>query len=303
MRVVALVILALSMIPSNAWSWGPDGHKIVCFIASELLTKTDQSKLLAVIGNFDFEGQSYEFYGSSCVFADRARGGARNYEEAVANGDTEEADKLKPWARFAMFEKWHCLNLERDDAVVDVEDCPQSSGCVLEGIEYHVQKLKTGTPEERAEAAIMLGHWVGDIHQPVHVSFEDDLGGNRIDKISGIYGAEVKFHYVWDSGIIKFAMQRDDIHWLTYARRLLEDIDRSDREAWAEGTPVDWAQESYDITRDPESEYCEQTVTGCNSLGPTRYFGDGYQDINEPKVERRLKQAGVRLARLLDEAL
>lgn len=37
---------------------------------------------------------------------------------------------------------------------------------------------------DRLIALKSLGHWVGDIHQPLHVSFEDDRGGNNI-RVSG----------------------------------------------------------------------------------------------------------------------
>jgi S1/P1 Nuclease len=33
------------------------------------------------------------------------------------------------------------------------------------------------TNEEKLVALKLLGHWVGDIHQPLHVSFEDDRLG------------------------------------------------------------------------------------------------------------------------------
>jgi S1/P1 Nuclease len=40
-----------------------------------------------------------------------------------------------------------------------------------------------------------VGHWVGDIHQPLHVSFVDDRGGNNI-RVSGQCAGNL--HATWD---------------------------------------------------------------------------------------------------------
>jgi len=41
--------------------------------------------------------------------------------------------------------------------------------------------LRTSTDDQAKLASLKyLGHWVGDIHQPLHVSFADDRGGNFI---------------------------------------------------------------------------------------------------------------------------
>ena len=46
--------------------------------------------------------------------------------------------------------------------------------------------LKTASnDQERAEAIIFLGHFVGDVHQPLHVSYESDQGGNLIRPVTG----------------------------------------------------------------------------------------------------------------------
>jgi S1/P1 Nuclease len=53
----------------------------------------------------------------------------------------------------------------------------------------------TATEQERLESLKYLGHWVGDIHQPLHVSFEDDRGGNSV----GISGSLCRWnlHAAW----------------------------------------------------------------------------------------------------------
>ena len=54
----------------------------------------------------------------------------------------------------------------------------------------------SATEQETLEALKYLGHWVGDVHQPLHVSFEDDRGGNEIGVSGGVCSHNL--HAVWD---------------------------------------------------------------------------------------------------------
>jgi hypothetical protein len=52
--------------------------------------------------------------------------------------------------------------------------------------EHDTKKSRTKAPSPSLTAGKNglefqgVGHWVGDIHQPLHVSFEDDRGGNSV---------------------------------------------------------------------------------------------------------------------------
>jgi hypothetical protein len=41
--------------------------------------------------------------------------------------------------------------------------------------------LCTYNPDNLTESLMFLAHFVGDVHQPLHVSFEKDEGGNSIN--------------------------------------------------------------------------------------------------------------------------
>ena len=99
--------------------------------------------------------------------------------------------------------------------------------------------------DDKAKLAALkfLGHWIGDLHQPLHVSYEDDRGGGRI-LTSGSCSANL--HAVWDGCIVAKKLGSD---WRTVARDLAKDITASDRAAWT-GTKVEvWVNESFDIAR------------------------------------------------------
>ena len=76
-----------------------------------------------------------------------------------------------------------------------------------------------------------------------------------------------------------------------------------ERRAWSASGPVTWAAESYALVTGEPARYCRWTDGACRSSGPEVTLTADYQRRFEPVVERRLQQAGVRLAVLIEEAL
>src|SRR5258708_10641633 len=74
------------------------------------------------------------------------------------------------------------VNLARDASSL-TNDCGVTSPCVVTAIAKDFAVLSSGTATDADKAASLkfLGHWVGDVHQPLHVSFADDRGGNEIN--------------------------------------------------------------------------------------------------------------------------
>lgn len=286
--------LVLLMFAGKAWAWGNEGHKIVCRIAYMLLDADEQAEVNRLTELYrQPDGQKYRYFTDACIFADKARSHVQS--------------NAPRWSYFSRFNRWHFLNVPRDTRDVTEEHC--GDDCVLEGIEYHSARLANDSLEDwkRAEALFFLGHWVGDIHQPLHVSFADDLGGNSIKPIlGGYYGTSGgHLHYVWDSGIIRKAMGNGD--WLAYAATLKSRITPALRAQWDAAAPLEWAQESYALTITDDVDYCEweQNDEGavCSPEGHTRNLGVSYQQKFQDDVELRLQQAGSRLADQIQAAL
>jgi hypothetical protein len=100
-------------------------------------------------------------------------------------------------------------------------------------------------------------------------------------------------HRVWDSGIIDRAGDTEDF-WLAD----LAELDTAEnRTAWMAGTVEDWATESLLAAREA------YLIPGTNTrLKSGRILGDDYQAKHLPVVRRRLCQAGLRLAMVLNAA-
>lgn len=76
----------------------------------------------------------------------------------------------------------HFINLPRDSNGLTSDQCTRADKCVLTAIlnDSKVLSSRAENDTDRLVALKSLGHWVGDIHQPLQVSFEDDRGGNSI---------------------------------------------------------------------------------------------------------------------------
>lgn len=110
-------------------------------------------------------------------------------------------------------------------------------------------------PQAQLEALKFLGHWIGDIHQPMHVSFSDDRGGNNI-QVSGECSGT--FHGMGDGCIIENAIEDN---YETIANELHATVTDADRSQWFNGDVdeaevIRWADESFAISTVSTTKYC-----------------------------------------------
>ena len=113
---------------------------------------------------------------------------------------------------------------------------------------------------DRLEALKYLGHWIGDIHQPLHLGHAEDKGGNDIHVLwqaadgpvspSLLNPRETNLHRVWDHEML------DDLRLepFRYATRLWMSITADERKSWVDSEPLGWARESRIIASDLETD-------------------------------------------------
>ncbi len=286
MRIQTVTMLMVFAAAGTALAWGPDGHRAVCEIAYLHLDKAHQKEVNRLATHMQTPGplKKYTSFAQGCTFPDDVR------------------DPIPAFARFKQYTPWHFLNVPRTTTTI-TSDAGCNDDCVLHGIDFHTAKIKdpSVSDQDRAEALLYLGHWVGDIHQPLHVSFEDDHGGGTIKPIHGIYTSS-SLHSVWDSGIIKNDEKQNG--WKALAVRLSHKITADEASQWPGGTPVEWANESFQITIQPDVQYCKESGGTCGALtAKGRTLQQAYQDEYQPTVEKRLEQAGIRLADIIQKNL
>ena len=275
MFIHAFLAAAALLTSQVSLAWGSLGHQLVCDIAWREMAKQTREEVDKLV-----EGSRYRTFAQAC-----------NWPDHIKRDDSK--DWLKPY---------HYINVPRDAVDVQQEHCADR-GCVLSGIErfsrafdYAKTKQNTGskpgskknhgTKQNQREALFLVGHLIGDIHQPMHVSYEDDLGGNKVRL--EYEGERTNLHRLWDSDILKSRYgKRAD--WRTIGKRLHEEAQQEFTDQQLRTEPLQWANESRRITANIYDE-----------LPDTRVIDTGYVEKNYPVMEMRLKLAGMRLARYLD---
>ncbi|NIS84022.1 MAG: S1/P1 nuclease [Nitrospinaceae bacterium] len=165
-------------------------------------------------------------------------------------------------------------------------DCPRKR-CVTEKIkEYQRMLADTGQPWiKRWEALKFLVHLVADVHQPMHLGYARDRGGNDIPVIWR--GRRSNLHKVWDSGFIAL---RGGTEW-QYARILSRLIPPARKKDWSRGSSEDWTNESRALVLD--YGYALEFEGG-------RRLSSAYIQRGRKIIERQLQRAGMRLAYVLN---
>ncbi|MFC1750436.1 S1/P1 nuclease [Pseudomonadota bacterium] len=255
---IKILIILASVYSTGAQAWGELGHQLVCDIAWRSMSsdaKRDITKLIRL--------SSYKTFADACTHADKVR-----------------SDPNMAWLK-----PYHYINIAREENTVKESDCSKK-GCVLNGISKYSGVFATNdSPHERLEALMYLGHFVGDIHQPLHVSYSDDLGGNNVSVT--FFGKNSNLHQVWDSGMLQ---HKNGADWRKIGTELFHQYNKDEKEASPLGKPIDWANESFKLT---QSAYAE--------LPKNKNIGQSYYKQFYPLITQRIYLAGERLGRLVDE--
>jgi len=197
----------------------------------------------------------------------------------------------------------HYANLPRNAVQYSAQYCPNPPNCVVGAI-YNYTKLQalqgsTGpvcTFESGDEPCplVFLTHLIGDIHQPLHVGYGDDEGGNKV-KVT-FFGKSGNLHQVWD----EFMIQRYAPDWQTFSADLNDMIKSQPGVVdsyLAVMDPTAWANESFQLVRTTVYNFTD--LAGELSAQAIE-LGEQYDQVNLPIVQQRVIAAGVRLAQLLN---
>jgi hypothetical protein len=138
---------------------------------------------------------------------------------------------------------------------------------------------------------------MGDLHQPLHAGDRSDRGGNdfKMD-----YGAisRTNIHSVWDGLLADRAISSPP----GGALAILAAVPPSERAAIRQGDVTAWGRDSWQAARD--YAYGSMLADPCGPIPATRpVMNDATVQKLIPIVRMQVAKGGIRLARLLDEAL
>jgi hypothetical protein len=168
--------------------------------------------------------------------------------------------------------------------------------CVSAQIDRAVKLLKDRKVpvRERVMALAFLVHFVGDLHQPLHAGDRGDLGGNRAKSTYGIYSTDrLNLHTIWDGYLAERAASTSP--------SLVRVYSPEERAAVNGGTVEDWSRDSWQIARDVA--YASAYGDPCGPVPERAKLDEAAIEKLIGPARQQLVKGGLRLARLLDEAL
>ncbi len=196
-------------------------------------------------------------------------------------------DEIRSYQQYAYTAPWHYVNVahgltyEQFKAQLIGMDKPNIYKAILNCTSDLKNAAKT--KEERVFALKFLVHLIGDLHQPMHTGRSEDSGGNGI-KVK-LMRRDQNLHGLWDSALIDYA-------GLSYTElaKTCDVISKEEAKAWQKDEVAKWAFESYEMSQQLYAE-AEKDPN----------FNYDYYPKHADFIKKRLAQAGIRLAGVLNE--
>lgn len=255
-RITNILLFTIAIV-TDCFAWSQVGHDTTCSIAENHLSRKAKKKISKALD------------GKSIVYWSNWLDNASHHPE------------------YAYASTWHYKNINADQEYKDVP--PFKTGDIVTALNEQIEKLKSRkqlklSHEEEALTLKIIVHLMGDLHQPMHLGRQTDLGGNRV-KVQ-FFRESDNLHHVWDESLVAKGH-----HW-TYDEWTYQ-LDRASKAETAEIVKGDidtWAQETYAITKQVYAATPEDTKISYD------YVADW-----TPIVEQQFLRGGLRLAHILNE--
>ncbi len=275
--IALLLLLILALMPMRVMAWGEYGHRVTARIA--LANVSPQTRLqLARLLRYEAQLGTPE-----CRLT--------SLDDASVWPDCV---RRTGW-RWGYTAAWHYRTAPICEPYDPDANCAGGS-CVTAQIERSHRLLADETlpPHIRLQALAFMVHFAGDVHMPLHSGDKDDRGGNDRRADYGIAPGR-NLHSIWDGPLAERAIT-------SAAPSLIRRYSITERTAIATGNPADWGRESWQTARDFVYPNAFDTDPCANDLPETTALTQADIEAAIPVSQRRVQQAGLRIARLMDEA-
>src|SRR5689334_22074789 len=267
---ILVPLLLLGLAPSPALAWGKTGHRVVAAIADTQLSGLARAHIREILG------------------------GAESLDEAANWPDEMRSAPGQFWQKTAT--PWHYVTLNGI-----IYDHAPPEGDALQALDHFRTVLQdpNASLSAKQEALRFIVHLVGDLHQPLHVGKCCDKGGNDI-KVSW-FGKATNLHAVWDSQLV----DDEQLSFTELSAKLERHTSAEDVVSWWDVNPRDWISESAEVREqiyaNIPSAKAKDKKAKKGAPAPLPDLSYGYVYKFTPTMERRLQQAGVRLAAYLND--
>lgn len=257
--ILGVFVLISGFLPVCLQAWGPTGHRVIAEIAQHNLNRKANKQVTKLLDNYPMAYWS--------VWADNIK-----------------SDTTDRWKHTYI---WHYVNIPGN---LQKQDMEQAVNKVEQANVYReiprlceVIKNKQSSIDEKREALYFLIHLVGDLHQPMHIGREEDLGGNKITVYW--FGTRTNIHAVWDGSLIN-----NEKYSYTEYTAILNRISSKEKKEIQKGTVADWLFDTYQITNEIYASVKNEDKLSYDY--PYKY---------KETMEIQLQRAGLRLAAILNQ--
>lgn len=250
-----MIPFLFSMKPTTneAVFWGKNGHRVTGKIAEMHLSRRAKKSIDKIL-----KGQSLAFVSTY-------------------------ADEIKSDKKYNKYYSWHYVNMDLDQTYEQAEKNPQ--GDLVTGINtcIAVLKDKNASEEDKNFHLKLLVHFIGDLHQPLHIGRKEDKGGNDVQV--QWFGSGTNLHTVWDSKLI-------DDYEMSYIELAnnADELSKKQIEAIEKGSVIDWVNEVHVVTNE---------VYNSVKVGENLRYNYAYDHFGT--VRTQLQKGGIRLAKVLND--
>lgn len=251
-KTILLLFLVCQFTFADVPYWSKTGHRVIGEVAQDYLNGKTRRAL-----NDLLDGQSLA---------------------AVSNF----ADEIKADSIYRKFSAWHYANIPKGKDYSDVE--PSKYGDLVIAIQEctRIVKDENSSRKDKIFYLKMLIHFIGDLHQPMHVGRLEDKGGNDIQVQWFNKGSNL--HKIWDANMINdYGMSYTEL------ASNLPDLDKKQIKEIQKGDVLVWVEESQEV-----ADRIYESV----EVGEKLYYRYGY--VWWSTVESQLQKGGLRLAKVLN---
>lgn len=248
MKKILIVCTIITFVTTNSYAWGKRGHELVAEVAFNHLDAKTKENVLKYL-----DGMSIEQ--------------AANWMDNMRSN--KQYDYLKPY-HYVNFEKGTPASEISGDNIINL----------LNKTFKDLDNIKDLSNDEIRTRLFYVFHLIGDVHQPLHVGYGDDKGGNTV-QIS-FFGRGSNLHAMWDSDIIEYKglTLTEVLQANTYSQKELLAVQQINT--------LQWANDS------------RKYLKNAYALSDAK-INDFYIEANYPIIKQQILKAGLRLAAVLEQ--
>ena len=308
--LLCLALAVYSWQPTESRAWGGDGHRIIALVANQLLqiqNPSVQKKIADILATDKSNDWTKADIASEATWADALREKSPEGRAATSKWHYVKLDPSNPDLKKA------CFGRSGLPPMMPASHAPQDN-CIIDKIGQFTRELRE--PDTSASERLMdlqfLLNLVGDVNDPLYAIERNDQSGQCIAVLPPGAKTPARLSDYWENILVSEAAGKDAIK---AAGQIASSLTPAEIQKWSDGTPEEWAQESYNLAKAITYNFSAEASSAKYSFPvkkgekdpcgpvPVHRLDAGYRDRAVVAVREQLAKAGVRLAALLQEAL